>query len=480
VTETARTGYVPRPGTIPTLPVPDLARYRRLHLVGIGGKGMSSLARILVARGFEVSGSDLKESPALADLAGLGATVSVGHHAEHLDAPSPPDAVVISSAIREENIELREARSRGLPVLARAQILAALSRGRRTIAVAGTAGKTTTTSMIAVVLERAGLDPTYVIGGDLNESGSGARHGEGPWLVAEADESDGSFLLLRPEIAVVTNVEADHLDFYSGGVAEIEAAFARFVEGARTVVACGDDQGVRAALALSGARAATYGVRDGNEALVKVSEASGRVVRGTLELDGHVVDLEVRVPGAHYLLNAAAAILSARAVGIEPSVAAEALLHYPGVGRRFEFRGMARGAEFYDDYAHHPTKITAMLASVPSDYARVIAVLQPLRHTRTAAMWRALGESMGRADVVVVSDIYGAGEDPIPGVTAKLIVDALAEAQPTKRILYLPHLPDVVDFLVGEVRTGDFVVTLAGGDVTMAADQTVARILEGA
>ncbi|HXF73875.1 MAG TPA: Mur ligase family protein [Actinomycetota bacterium] len=318
--------YVPPPGSIPTLPVPDLAGVRRAHLIGIGGAGMSGIARLLLARGVEVTGSDLKASRALDDLRAAGARVHVGHREDQV---GEPDVVVVSSAIREGNPELAAARARGIPVLARAQVLAALAARHRTLAVAGTHGKTTTTSMLAWILDRAGLDPTFVVGGDVNEIGSGARHGGGGLFVAEADESDGSFLLLRPEVAVVTNVEEDHLDFYAGGRAEIEAAFARFVRGAARVVACGDDPGVRAALSRAGVRALTYGT--GEEV-----DARARVVReapaaGLVAVGGGEVEVALPVPGAHNVLNAAAAILAAGLVGVPAEAAAAALASFPGV-----------------------------------------------------------------------------------------------------------------------------------------------------
>jgi UDP-N-acetylmuramate--alanine ligase len=476
--------YVPPPGSIPTLDVPDLAPLRRIHLIGIGGAGMSGIARLLLSRGFTVSGSDLKESGGLEDLRAAGATVFVGHRADQLECPDSPHAVVVSTAIPERNPELIEARRCGIPVLARAQVLAALMRGSRAIAVSGTHGKTTTTSMISVILDRAGLDPTFVIGGDLNESGSGARHGRGDWFVAESDESDGSFLLLHPEVAVATNVEDDHLDFYRDD-REIRSAFARFLRQAEYAVVCGDDPGaaealreaIRAGGGGSGGRGAeTYGTGEGNAARLAV-ESDGSGARGTVEIDTARVEVRLRIPGVHNLLNACGAILAARIAGVPPEQAAEALRSFTGVRRRFEFRGVGRGAEFVDDYAHHPTEVAATLSAARPGYRRIVAVFQPHRYTRTAAMWRALGESLDRADLVVVTDVYGAGETPIPGVTGKLVVEALTEALPARRVVYLPRRSDVAPFLAQEVRPGDLVLTLGAGDITMVADETLERIL---
>ncbi|MEX1047803.1 MAG: UDP-N-acetylmuramate--L-alanine ligase [Actinomycetota bacterium] len=466
--------YAPRSGSIPTLEVPDLSGFHRLHMIGIGGAGMSGIAQLLLSMGIEVQGSDLKDSRAMEDLRGAGAVVFVRHSAAQL---GDPDAVVISSAVPESNSELVEARRRGLPVLARAQVLAALAAGKRTLAVSGTHGKTTTTSMISVVLERGGLDPTFVVGGDLNESGSGARPGGGELFVAEADESDGSFLLLSPDVAVVTNIEDDHLDFYRDG-GEIEDAFASFFASAKAIVACGDDLGVRRALELAGREALTYGEGPDNDVVLTVGDSDGWNARGNLRLEtGEELELALRVPGRHNLANAAAAVLAARWAGMNAASAALLMGEFSGVRRRFEHRGWVRGAEFVDDYAHHPTEVFATLdAARKEDHGRVVAVFQPHRYTRTRAMWRPLGESLASADVIVITEVYAAGEAPIPGVSAKLLIDALAEAGAGKRLVYLPRRSDVVQFLAGEVRSGDLVLTLGAGDITMVADETLERI----
>lgn len=471
-------GYSPPPGSIPTLPVPDLSGIRRVHLVGIGGAGMSGIARLLLARGVEVSGSDLKDGPAFQALREEGASVAVGHDGAQVD---DVDAVIVSTAIGPENPEVMEARSRGIPVLARAQVLAALSREGRAVAVAGTHGKTTTTSMVAVILERAGLDPTYVIGGDLNESGSNARSGKGDLFVAEADESDGSFLLMSPEIAVVTNVEEDHLDFFSGRE-EIEGAFTAFCRRASVVVACGDDPGVRRVLGNAASPAVTYGESAENDVLVEDvkirPEGSSCVVRW----EDVAQEVTVPLPGRHHILNATAAVVVSRHLGVEPAAAAAALETFRGVRRRYERRGTIGGAAFVDDYAHHPTEIAATLASARASSAagdgggRVVAVFQPHRYTRTAAMWRELGRSLVHADLAVLTDVYAAGERPVPGITGKLVVDALAEAAPGKRIVYLPHRADLAPFLAREVRPGDLVLTLGAGDVTMVTEEILARL----
>jgi UDP-N-acetylmuramate--alanine ligase len=468
------TPFEPSPGSIPTLSIPDAGAWRRVHFVGIGGAGMSGLARLLLARGVVVTGSDLKSSRGTEGLEQAGAQVFVGHRAEQLGAP---DAVIVSTAIPEGNPEVRRAREAGVPVLMRAQLLAALMRGRRGVAVAGTHGKTTTTSMISVILSRAGLSPTFVIGGDLNESGSGAEHGTGEVFVAEADESDGSFLLLEPNVAVITNVEEDHLDYYRGRE-EIESAFARFASRAGHLVACWDDSGVRRALAGTSTPVLRYGFDEGREiALRDVALEPGRA-SATLLVQGDPVRVELSAPGRHNLLNAAAAVGAASLVGVSPQAGADALRSFTGVRRRFEHRGTARGADFVDDYAHHPTEVAATLEAAQSGGGRVFAVFQPHRYTRTEAMWQALGTSLAGADLVVITDVYGAGEEPIPGVTGKLVVESLAEAAPGKRIVYLPRRADIAAFLAGEVRPGDLVITLGAGDITMVGDETLDRIRE--
>jgi UDP-N-acetylmuramate--alanine ligase len=466
-------GYLPKPGSIPTLPVPDLSALRVIHLVGIGGAGMSGIARLLLSRGIRVTGSDLKDSAGVRQLVSAGASVTVGHDAANVDRP---DAVVVSSAIPPDNPEVMAARAREIPVLARAQVLAALMRDRRGIAVAGTHGKTTTTSMIAVLLERTGYDPTYVIGGDLNESGSNARAGEGEFFVAEADESDGSFLLLSPEIAVVTNVDDDHLDFYRDR-REVEAAFAVFCRRAGTVVACGDDEATRRVLSTTDIPTITYGEGGENDVFVEVLELGSDGGRCRFSVAGRTVDVAVAMPGRHYLLNAAAALTVGHVVGVDPADGAEALGAFSGVRRRFERRGSSGGAFFVDDYAHHPVEVAATLEAARADgVRRIVAVFQPHRYTRTAALFRQLGQSLSSADVVVVTDVYAAGELPVPGVTGKLVVDALVEAAPGKRAIYLPRRSDVAPFLAQEVRFGDLILTLGAGDITMVGEETLARL----
>ncbi|HJU57842.1 MAG TPA: UDP-N-acetylmuramate--L-alanine ligase [Actinomycetota bacterium] len=465
---------MPPEGAIPTLEVPTLAGIEDVHMIGIGGAGMRNLAKLLLARGIRVSGSDLKESAGLEELRDAGASVWVGHDGRRL---GNPDAIVISTAIRPENVELTEARRRGIRVWARAQALAASAADRRQIAVAGTHGKTTTTAMIALVLEHAGLDPTYVIGGDPNESGSGAHAGDGELFVTEADESDGSFLLGRPAIGVITNVEVDHVDFYPGGAEEIEAAFTAFADRCTDVVVAIDDPGAIRAVAASSTPRTTYGVAKDAQVRLTVSSPGPGGARGSIGIDGATHELRLTVDGAHNLMNAAAAVAVAALVGVPGGEAVEALGSFGGVHRRFERRGSVRGADFYDDYGHVPTELAVTLdVARRTRPDRLIAVFQPHRYSRTDALWRELGASLVEADVIVVTDVYGAAQDPIPGVTGKLVVAGIADADSHRRIVYLPHRNDVVTFLEREVRDGDLVITMGCGDVWMLGDAALERI----
>jgi UDP-N-acetylmuramate--alanine ligase len=413
----------------------------------------------------------------LRELEGSGIVVHVGHDPEHVGSP---DAVVISSAIRESNVELAEARRRSLPVWKRQQALGALASGRRAIAVAGTHGKTTTTSMVAVVFERGGLDPTYLIGGDLNESGSGARHGDGDLFVFEADESDGSFLLVPPWLGVITNIDVDHLDFFPGGREEIERAFAEFAARCEIVVAFGDDPGARRSLELAGVSAITYGFEPGNDTLVGVDHLGPDGARGTVQVQGgSPLPIDLRVDGRHNLLDAAAAITVATVAGLDPTMSVEALAGFEGVHRRFEFRGSVRGAAFFDDYGHNPAEMAVTVETARRRRPeRLIALVQPHRYSRVQSLWRELGASVADADLVIVTDVYGAAQEPIPGVTGKLVVDGVQLAAPGRRTVYLPHRRDVVAFLDREVRAGDLIVTMGCGDVWMLGDAALELIRE--
>jgi UDP-N-acetylmuramate--alanine ligase len=473
----------------PVAPVP-LAALGRVHFMGIGGAGMSGIARIMIARGTTVSGSDSAGSDLLASLAALGADVRVGHAPGNV---ADADTVVVSSAIRPDNPELVAARARGLRVLHRAAALASVMLDRRGVAVAGTHGKTTTTSMITTALRHCGADPGYVIGGILTETGLGAEDGSGEVFVAEADESDGSFLMLAPEVAVVTCVEADHLDNYAG-LAEIEdafAAFARRIVPGGALVACADDPGARALAAAAASlpvRVRTYG--EAQDADYRITSVLPRGMSVSLEVHGAPpggpggappARLEVGVPGRHNALNAAAAYAAVLELGL-PSVrtgqAASGLAAYRGARRRMEPKGEAGGVTVLDSYAHHPTELAADLRAArdiaPS--GRVIAVFQPHLFSRTRIFARQFGAALGLADEVFVLDVYAAREDPEPGVTGELV----ARAVPGGRAVFLPDRAATPGAVADVARPGDLILTMGAGDVTALGPLVVAALRDRA
>lgn len=456
-------------------PPRDLVLDAPVHLIGAGGVGMSALARILLARGTPVSGSDIKASPGLAALAALGATVHVGHDAANVAGAA---TVVVSSAIREQNPELVAARSSGVPVLHRAQVLAALMRGRRNLVISGTHGKSTTTSMIALILQAAGMDPTFVIGGDLNERGTNGHEGGGDWFVAEADESDASLLWLTPEIAVVTNVEAEHLDHYRDE-AEIRATFEIFlgnVIASGAAVVCADDPGALAVAEATGIRTVTYGLDAGVWRAERRATATGQHL--TVTHDGAPAgEIHLPPPGAHNARNALGAIAAATLAGATFDAAARALATFGGVGRRFQTRGTVGGVAVVDDYAHHPTEVAAAIAAARErTQGRVIAVFQPHLYSRTQHFGAALGAALTAADVIVVAAIYGAREDPQPGVTSDLVVEGARAARSDADVTGLNKRADIAPFVAGRARAGDLVLTLGAGDITMLGDEILAAL----
>jgi UDP-N-acetylmuramate--alanine ligase len=446
----------------------DLGRPLRIHVVGIGGAGMSAIASVLATMGHRVTGSDLKPSAGLERLRSRGVSAVVGHRPDNV---GDADFVTISTAIPATNPEVVEARRRGIPVLRRAEALAAVAATRRTVAVAGTHGKTTASSMLALVLVEAGLRPSFIIGGDINEVGSGAAWSDGEWLVVEADESDGTFLHLAPEVALVTNVEPDHLDYY-GDVAHLEAAFSEFLVGAAGArIVCADDL-VASRLGRS-VQATSYGVAAGAD--YRMTELVTRRSSGqfTVEHDGVPLGMiTLAVPGAHNARNACGALVAGLAVGASFDDARRALERYGGVARRFEFRGEGAGVTFVDDYAHLPTEVRAALAAAKDgEWQRVVAVFQPHRYSRTAALWADFANAFVDADVLVVTDIYPAGEAPRPGVSGRLIVDAVAASHPGQDAVYLPGHRQLVAHLRRILQPGDLCLTLGAGDLTVLPDE---------
>jgi len=446
----------------------DLSTPLRLHVVGIGGAGMSAIADVLASMGHQVSGSDLKASPVVDRLAGRGIDVVIGHRAS---AVAGADAITVSTAVSPDNPEVVEAGRLGIPVLSRAATLRAISLQRRCLAVAGTHGKTTTASMLALILVEAGLRPSFLIGGDVNEIGTNAVWDDGELLVVEADESDGTFLRLDPWLAVVTNVEADHLDYY-GSFDGVREAFTRFVAAADHAVVGGDDPvaaeiGADAGATLVGcSEGCAYRMED-----VRLSRSSVSFTladRSGLPLGR----LDVPVPGLHNGRNAAVAAAAALATGVGFDAVRRALARFAGVARRFEFRGTAGGVTIVDDYAHLPTEVRAVLAAARNGgWARVVAVFQPHRYSRTAALWAQFGDAFDDADIVVVTDVYGAGEQPIPGVSGRLIADAVARHDPGKDVRYVEGRELLRAEVQALVRQGDLVCTLGAGDLTALPDE---------
>ncbi|MGH3186649.1 MAG: UDP-N-acetylmuramate--L-alanine ligase [Streptosporangiaceae bacterium] len=460
----------------------------RVHFTGIGGAGMSGIARIMLARGMAVSGSDAAPSALLDELLALGADVHVGHAAGNLGTLGSGDTLVLSTAIRADNPELAEAARRGMRVLHRANALASVMAGRRVIAVAGTHGKTTTTSMLTTVLRECDAAPGYVIGGILTETGLGAEDGAGTDFVAEADESDGSFLMLAPDVAIITNVEADHLDNYAS-LADIEAAFTTFGRGVSSLVlTCADDPGaqrVAARLATSGpARLRSYG--ESADADYRLTDVASRgmavsfAVAAQSSPFGEVhAQMTVQVPGHHNALNATAAFAAAVEVGFAPPRVSAAIACYRGARRRLEVKGEVAGVRVLDSYAHHPTELAADLraardlavgdAAGPAAAGRVIAIFQPHLFSRTRIFAAEFGAALGLADEVLVLDVYAAREDPEPGVTGALVADAV----PGGRARFVPDRAEAVAVIAATAGPGDVVLTMGAGDVTVLGPRIV-------
>ena len=455
-----------------------LERLRRVHFIGIGGAGMSAVAKVMLERGCDVSGCDLKRSPLATTLEAMGAHISIGHDPSHLDESSGSlDAVIVSSAIPPTNPELRRARDSGLEVITRGEALAGLLEDRHSIVVAGTHGKTTTTSMIVSALRSVGRDPTYLVGGGLNDVGTNAKFGADELAVAESDESDGSFLLLTPYVAVVTNVEDDHLDFWSS-LDEIRAGFTRFLQGVQQsgaiVIPAGDDSLEDAARSVG----ATV-IRFGDEGDVTAADVQLDIdgARFTMVAGETRVPVRLRVPGEHNVRNALAAAGACAAIGMTPEAIARGLGAFVGVERRFQLRGQARGVTVIDDYAHHPSEVRATLATArPGPWKRVVAVFQPHRYSRTAALGAELGSSFADADRVVVTDVYAAGEQPVPGVTGKIVVDAVCDRLPGRPVAYIPHRAELLQYLEGATRPGDALLTLGAGDISSVGEELLERL----
>ncbi len=451
--------------------------FTNVHFIGIGGAGMSGIALVLHERGYRVSGSDLKSSRYVRELTRAGIPVTIGHRASTIDAVDP-DVVVISTAIPDDNPELRAARKKGIDVWPRAKMLAALSKGQRSVCVAGTHGKTTTSSMIAVMLEGLGLDPSFLIGGVVEGYGTNGKNGSGELFVAEADESDESFLLLHPQVAVVTNIEADHLDHYHS-LEEIHEAFRQFMAlpgaGGMAIV-WGEDTALAALAKESGTPSKTYG-RGVEFDYVATLDEDPKVVHVTTPAGARVTVRIEANPGVHNLLNATAAIAVADVLGLDVEAAARALSSFKGVKRRFTPVGQADGITIVDDYGHHPTEIKATLSAAKSlGYDRVVVLFQPHRYSRTQALAKEFASAFDDADELVVMDVFAASEMPIPGVSGKTVAASVAEHRPGMVVSYLPDRRKLADELVERIRPGDLLITMGAGDVTMVGPEVLERL----
>jgi UDP-N-acetylmuramate--alanine ligase len=462
-----------------------LGRTRRVHFVGVGGIGMSGIAELLANLGYAVSGSDARRSDVTARLeSACGVHVYEGHAAEHV---GDADVVVYSSAVRTDNPELVEARRRGIPVIPRAEMLAELMRLKFAIAVAGSHGKTTTTSMIALVLERAGLDPTAVIGGRLSAFGSNARLGRGQYMVAEADESDRSFLVLWPSIAVITNIDDEHMEAY-GCFENLQQAFVDFANKVPfygSVVACADDPQTTAILPRITRRLVTYGLGGGAMVSAKDVELGAFGGRCTVVVrrDGtehRLGQIHVPVPGRHNLQNALAAVAVAECLDVDFAQVAASLEGFHGAERRFQRIGEARGVLVVDDYGHHPTEIAAVLAAARLALKRrLVVAFQPHRYSRTARLMESFGDAFADADEVVLTEIYPASEDPIPGVTADALADTIRR-RTLRPVSVVKTLDELVPVLAAHARPGDVVLTLGAGSIGTVARRLLRALEEAA
>ena len=454
-------------------------RTPKLHFIGIGGIGMSGIAEILLGYGYVVSGSDLTPSPVTERLIKLGAQVHIGHAAENVGSA---EIVVVSTAIQEANPELIAARTSKIPIVHRGEMLAELMRLNMGIAIAGSHGKTTTTSLVAHVLQTAKLDPTAVVGGVVKNFGSNAKQGLGDYLVAEADESDGSFLQLFPTIAIVTNIDPEHLEHYPDGFPQLLAAFKTFINNLPfygLAILCVDHPNVRALLPSIKKRYVTYGLTGGDYTLRDLETLPSGVSFVPVRRGVPLPRVTFAMIGAHHAQNALGVLALADDLGVPYADYQEALQSFQGVGRRFELKGEARGVAVYDDYGHHPAEVLATLRGAKRSFSRrLVVVFQPHRYTRTRDLLGEFATCFDDADVLVLTDVYAAGEEPIPGVSGRSIFDAVS-ARAHKDVVYVEHKSLVADVLKDRVQEGDLVLTLGAGDIYKAGDKLL-ELLRGA
>jgi UDP-N-acetylmuramate--alanine ligase len=461
----------------------DLEQGSTVHLVGIGGAGMSAIATVLIQMGYRVEGSDLKESANVIRLRNLGAVVGIGHRADNLGSAR---VVVRSSAVLLDNPEILEAQRLGIPVLDRAQMLSEIMATRKGIAIAGTHGKTTTSSLVTQMLLNCGADPSFLIGGELNEIGSNAHYGNGEYLVAEADESDGSLLFLRPAHAILTNIEWDHPDYFENveHTAEVFRKFLQLLPSDGVAVICGDDshaRGVGVDFRSQGGKVLFYGNMTDNDYRFEASTAESDGCGYTAFYHGSELGrVQTRIPGMHNIYNSMAALAIGHQLGFPVEAAIAGISKFQGVRRRFELVGTHDGIRVFDDYAHHPTEVKAILdlaSSIAAD--RVVAVFQPHRFSRTGKLAADYGRSFAGADVVVVTDVYGAGEEPEPGVSGKLVADSISAQDPEKKLHYVVSRSELAAAVVPLLRDGDMVITMGAGDITNCAREILDMLAAG-
>ncbi len=451
-------------------------KIHKIHFVGIGGIGMSGIAEVLINLGYQVSGSDLRETDITRRLVSLGGKVAYGHRLENLEEV---DVVVTSTAVDRKNPEVQEAHRRKIPVIPRAEMLAELMRMKYGVAIAGTHGKTTTTSMVATVLSHGGIDPTVVIGGRLDSIGSNAKLGQGKFLVAEADESDGSFLKLSPTIAVVTNVDADHMDFYSD-LDEIRATFVDFINKVPfygLVVLCLDDENLQGLIPQVGKRLMTYGLT--SQADFQASDIRHKADRTSFQVHfrGEVLGrLNIRMPGRHNVLNALAAVAVGMELDLPFAVIAEGFQDFGGVGRRFQIKGEVAGTMVVDDYGHHPAEIKATLSAARGGWdRRIVAVFQPHRYSRTKALFEDFTKAFYQADHVVLMDVYAAGEELIEGVSADKLAAGIT-GHGHRSCCYTGSAEATLEHLAEVVQSGDIVITLGAGNIWQIGEALLTRL----
>lgn len=455
-----------------------LKKFKKIHFIGIGGAGMSAIAHVLIKMGYKVAGSDIKESRYTKDLQKNGATIYLGHQKENIN---DSDIVVYSSAVPKNNVEVEEAKKRKIPLIPRAKMLSMLGENKKTISVAGTHGKTTTTSMISFLFKEAKLEPTFVIGGELNDIGSNAGFGSGEYFIAEADESDGSFLFLKSYISVVTNIEADHLEFYKT-IDNLKNYFFKFLNNTSLNgfrILCGDNMQISELIKEKNIKEFyTYGLKEEND--IRAENIRFNSEGSTFEVyykGKYFGKGSLKLPGVHNVVNVLCAVLTGIIAGIKDDDIFEILSSFKGVKRRFELRGCFNGISFVDDYAHHPTEVGATLqAANHGEWGRIVCIFQPHRFSRTKFLGSVFGKSFGYADLLIVTDVYGAGEEPIPGVTGKNILDAVLKENPYKKVVYLPRLDEISNYLIPQLKDGDLVLTMGAGDITMLSNDLLSSL----